>query len=222
MLDEQLEIKLTCTLAGVENRDWEDITTGPGPDRSKNYIYVAEIGDNDAIHQYKHIYRFEEPTWKNGDPDVLTVSTFDKITFRLSDNVKDTEALLLDPTTKDLYVVSKREEPVYLYELKYPQNTNDTLVAQKIISLPFSKIVAADFSSDGNEILMKDYNHVYYWNFPSTTKALDALKEPPTEIPYEPEPQGESIAWAKDGTGFYTLSESNKKQKTYLYFYKRK
>src|SRR4051812_16120960 len=31
LVDENLNIKLTCTLAGAENRDWEDITIGPGP-----------------------------------------------------------------------------------------------------------------------------------------------------------------------------------------------
>ena len=54
-------IKLTCTLAGVENRDWEDIAVGPGPDASKSYVYVADIGDNEGQYQYKYIYRFEEP-----------------------------------------------------------------------------------------------------------------------------------------------------------------
>jgi hypothetical protein len=69
---------------------------------------------------------------------------------------------------------------------------------------------------------MKDYEHIYYWNFSSSIRAVDALRELPLQIPYEAEPQGESIAWAKDGSGFYTLSESSKKQKTYLYFYRRK
>ena len=89
------------------------------------------------------------------------------------------------------------------------------------MSLPLTKIVAGDFSADGNEILMKNYDHVYYWN--STAKSFTAaLKEQPLEIPYEVEPQGEAIAWAKDGSGFYTVSEENKKAKVYLYFYKRR
>ena len=65
LLDDHLDIKLTCTLAGVENRDWEDIAVGPGPDASKSYVYVADIGDNEAQYQYKYIYRFEEPVLNN-------------------------------------------------------------------------------------------------------------------------------------------------------------
>jgi hypothetical protein len=44
------------------NRDWEDISIGTGPESGKNYIYIAEIGDNNAAfnNQY-YIYRFLEP-----------------------------------------------------------------------------------------------------------------------------------------------------------------
>ena len=221
LLDDHLNIKLTCTLAGVENRDWEDISIGPGPDASKSYVYVADIGDNEARHQYKYIYRFEEPVLNKIQVENITITSVDRITFQLSDTRKDTETLLLDPRTKNLYIVSKREEPVSLYELKYPYHKEDTLVANKLMSLPFTQIVGGDFSANGKEILMKNYNKVYYWN--SSAKSItDVLKESPLEIPYETEPQGESITWATDGSGFYTLSEERKKEKSYLYFYKRK
>jgi hypothetical protein len=222
LVDENLDVKLTCTLAGVENRDWEDITTGPGPDPSKNYIYVGDIGDNNGDYKHKFIYRFEEPKWSPGQSNAITVSSIDKIAFQLSDEQKDTEALLLDPKSKNLYVVSKRESPVHLYELKYPYNTTGTLTAEKVMSIPVSIIVAADFSAKGDAILMKDYSHVYYWSIPPSTSVTEALQKPPIEIAYVKEPQGESIAWAKDGSGFYTLSESVKKEKIYLYFYKAK
>ncbi len=222
LLDKNLNIRLTCELKGIENRDWEDIAVGPGPDSSKNYIYVGEIGDNDAQYQYKYIYRFEEPTWQEQQREKIVITDFDRITFQLSDDRKDTEALILDPKTKNLYIISKREDPVYLYELKYPYATDDTLTATKLISLPFTKIVGGDLSADGRELLIKNYSHVFYWNS-STAKPLnELLKEVPKSIPYEIEPQGESITWAIDGSGFYTLSEVNKNKKSYLYFYKRR
>jgi hypothetical protein len=221
LLDEHLDVKLTCTLAGIENRDWEDIAVGPGPDASKSYVYVADIGDNEAKYQYKYIYRFEEPVWNKTQTEKITITSFDRITFQLSDGRKDTETLLLDPKTKNLYIVSKREEPVSLYELKYPYRKEDTLVAEKVMSLPFTQIVSGDFSANGHEILLKNYSRVYYWN--SSAKSItDLLKDSPQEIPYVQEPQGESITWAIDGSGFYTLSEERKKEKSYLYFYKRK
>jgi len=222
LLNDKLEIKLTCELAGVKNRDWEDIAVGPGPDSNKNYVYVAEIGDNDAVYQEKFIYRFEEPTWKEGMSDKITISAFDKIIFHLEDERKDTETLLIDAKTKNLYVVSKREEPVYLYELKYPFKINEAITAKKLISLPLTKIVAGDISADGKEIIMKNYDNVYYWNTTTEKSITELLREEPKEVPYEIEPQGESITWAANGSGFYTLSEKNKKKKSFLYFYERK
>jgi hypothetical protein len=44
----------------------------------------------------------------------------------------------------------------------------------------------------------------------------------PVKIYYEPEVQGEAIAWKRDGTGFYTLSESGLISNADLFFYKRK
>lgn len=219
LLDLNLDIKLTCKLAGVENRDWEDIAIGPGPDPAKNYVYIADIGDNDAQYQFKYIYRFEEPKWDETQPNKITISKFDRITFQLPDKRKDTETLLIDSHTKDLYVVSKREEPVYLYELKFPYPIEDTLTANKLISLPLTQMVGGDFSSDGTKILMKNYKHIFYWEASSQKTIREILMSPIQEIAYEEEPQGEAIAWAQDGTGFYTLSEKNKGKKTYLYFY---
>lgn len=219
LIDENLTIKLTVTLDKVINRDWEDIAVGPGPEAGKTYIYVADIGDNMAIFPYKIVYRFEEPKFKDGT-DKLTITKFDRIVFQL-DVKKDTESLLLDPKTKNLYVVSKREKPVYVYELKYPYSTADTLTAKKIGSIPFGEIVAADFSADGTEVLMKNYSNVFYWNV-NKEELASALKRKPSIVNYEEEPQGESVAFARDGSGFYTISEKVKGEKSYLWFYPRK
>jgi hypothetical protein len=221
LIDDSLNIKLVCKIKGVDNRDWEDIAVGPGPEAGKQYIYLADIGDNDEKHKFKFIYRFDEPTLQPGEKEI-EITSADKITFQLPDQKKDTEALLIDPHTRDLYVVSKREEPVYVYQLKYPYATTGEITANKIVSLPFGKVVGADVSPDGKEILMKNYNKIFYWKT-STSSAVDAiLKQSPSEVPYEAEPQGESITWARDGSGFYTLSEKNPNKPSYLYFYKRK
>jgi hypothetical protein len=221
LIDLNLQIEKTCILAGIENRDWEDIAVGPGPDSSKNYVYIAEIGDNSAVYKLKYIYRFEEPK-ADSLADKTIISDFEIITFQLPDSVKDTEALMVDSKTKDLYIVSKREKPVYVYQIKYPYSTRDTLTAHRLLSLPLTQIVAGDFSANGREILMKNYNHIYYWKNQLNKPVSELLTEKPQEIPYEVEPQGESIAWAHDNTGFYTVSEKNKKKKSFLYFYQRR
>ncbi len=218
LIDEKLNIKMTCRLGKVINCDWEDITVGPGPEEGKSYVYVGEIGDNMAIFNFKHIYRFEEPVF-NGSAE-MTITKFDTITFKLDVN-KDTESLMINPKTKDLFVISKREEPVYVYKLKYPQSTTDTTTAQKIASLPFTMAVAADFSADGKEILVKNYKNVFYWKV-DVTDIAKVLQRPGQIVEYEQEPQGESITFSHDGSGYFTTSEMVKGEKSYLWFYPKK
>jgi hypothetical protein len=223
LIDQNLSVTQRYVLAGVENRDWEDIVVGPGPDSARNYLYVAEIGDNEAVFPYKYIYRFEEPAIKTAhQQETITITEFETIIFELPDGRKDTEALLVDPKTRNLIVVSKREEPVNVYQIEYPYPINDTITAKQVATLPLTQIVAGSFSSDGNEILMKNYNHIYYWKNSSNMSLLELLKEQPKEIPYSIEPQGESITWAYDDSGFFTISEINKGKNSFLYFYKRK
>jgi hypothetical protein len=220
LIDEHAKIKLTCTLKDIENRDWEDIAIGAGPVPGKNYVYIADIGDNFARYPVKYIYRFEEPQFTQG-VSKIEITEFDTITFRLSDAQKDTEALMLDPKTNDLFVISKREEPVYVYQLKYPYDTNDTITASRLFSLPLTQITAADFSSNGEELLIKNYEEIYYWKTPKEKTLEEALKEKPIRVAYEQEPQGEAVAWSRDNSGFYTLTEKVKGEKCILYFHRR-
>jgi hypothetical protein len=219
LVDQSLNIKLSCKLKGVRNRDWEDIAVGPGPDITKRYVYVADIGDNNARFQYKYIYRFEEPTFENGSSEI-TISLFDKIVFRLEGERKDTEAILVHPKTTSIYLVSKRERPVHVYELKLSASVSDTIIAKNITSLPLTQIVAADFSANGEEVVMKNYDNIYYWKLNGRTLA-EALQDKPAVLKYTEEPQGEAITFNLEGSGFYTLSEKLKGEKTFLYFYGR-
>ena len=219
LVDEQLRIRLRCNLKGARNQDWEDIAVGPGPVPGKSYVYVADIGDNMSSHGLKHIYRFEEPQLFPEKTEI-TISEFDTIAFRLEGGEKDTEAIILDPKTADVYVISKREKPVYVYELKGMVSPHDTLIAKKMISLPLTQIVAAGISPDGTEIIMKNYDHIYYWER-NGKPILEALQQEPQLLMYREEPQGEAIAFNRKGTGFYTLSEKLFGEKIFLYFYQK-
>ena len=221
LIDKDLNIKLTCVLKGVDNRDWEDIAVGPGPEEGVNYVYVAEIGDNFAQYAYKYIYRFKEPRLQDVDGSVFVVEDFELITFKLSDGRKDTETLMVHPKTKDLYVVSKRESPVVVYRLTNPTTTSDTLVAEIVGKVKTSQIVGGDISPDGSEVLLKNYSNIFYWKVDGKETVEQAFVREPNFLPYEEEPQGEAIAFARDGKGFYTISEIVKGEKSYLSFYKR-
>ncbi|MGX7835780.1 hypothetical protein ACWKSR_11580, partial [Campylobacter fetus subsp. venerealis] len=61
-------------LLETKNRDWEDIAVGPGPD-GQSYIYIGEIGDNNAVHKDISIYRIPEPIEGSLSSQVLPEKT---------------------------------------------------------------------------------------------------------------------------------------------------
>jgi hypothetical protein len=219
LLDSAANIKMICTLKGIDNRDFEDIALGKGPDSSKTYIYAADIGDNQARYPIKLIYRFAEPALLNKTEELIT--DFDTLQVALPDGVRDSETLLIDPINNDLYLISKLEDSVGLYRVAYPF-AKGVMTADKVATLPFHKIVAGDISADGKEVLLKDYDYVYYWRNSNNLSLAQLLVNKPEILKYDRELQGEAIAWARDGSGYYTLSEKVNNSLGKLLFYKRK
>lgn len=218
LIDQEGNIRFTCTLMGATHRDWEDIAIGPGPDTLKTYLFIADTGDNRQQYPYKYIYYLEEPVLQGKVAD--TIRTWQRMTIRLDDGIRDCETLLADPVTKSLFLVSKREDSVRVYEIRSPFKA-DTLTANRQLTLPYHNITAGDLSPDGREVLLRSYTAVYYWPRPAGSSLADALRMPATSLLYEPEPQGEAIAFRLDGTGYFTLSESPQGNRAHLLFYKR-
>lgn len=216
LIDSVARTVATIRLAGIRNRDWEDIAIGPGPD-STTWIYVGDIGDNNGRYDVKIIYGLPEPSLEaSGD-----VTVADTLMVQLEGKPRDTEALMVDPLSRNLYLVSKREREGRLYEVEYPF-TADTLKAKEVLRLPITGVVAADISADGLEILLKTYTHIYYWKRLPSESVAAALGKSPVELPYDQEPQGESVAWAADGSGFFTMGENAKGERSKLISYRRK
>ena len=217
LLDSTAKTTKVFTLSFIKNRDWEDIALGPGPEENVTYVYIGDIGDNLSRYPLKYIYRLKEPSMD----DASELTDFKTLVVKLSDGIRDTEALLSDPVSKNLYLISKREDKARVYEILHPF-TADTLMAELVCKLPLKSINGGDVSPDGSEILLKDYDHIYYWKKSGNETLVELLQKPALELPYDAEPQGEAIAWARDGSGFFTLSENAKGERAKLYFYKRR
>jgi len=212
-------------IENITSRDWEDIAVGPGPVEGETYIYIAEIGDLDRKFKYKFLYRIEEP-------EIDTLILKQSLTksrnevavfpFQYADGARDAEILMIDPDTKDLYVVTKRETNVQIYTLPYPQSESDTLVLVKSdVTLPFRLTNGGDISADGSEILLKNLTSVYYWKRKPGETVIGAMSRKAVSLPYVKEPQGEAIGWLRNGSGYITVSERKDNITPLLYLYKR-
>lgn len=203
---------------GVFNRDWEDIEGGPGPQTGQYYLYLGDIGDNRHILPFITVYRFPAPQTDPGQWKDSLISQFDAINLIYPDGFHDAEALLVDPRTKDIYILTK-DQNAGLYVARYPQNTGAATRLIKLGTLPISTVTAADISPDANGILVKNYNSVFYWARKKDQTLLDCFRQTPLRLAYHKEPQGEAIAWEPDGKGFYTLSEKVGNAVQVLYHY---
>ncbi len=208
----------TFTIDGFASRDWEDIAVGPGPSAGVNYIYVGNIGDNSAVYDLKYIARFPEPSVASTTPPTTsTVFGAEIITFQYPDGRRDAETLMVDPWTKDIYIVSKRENQVNVYRAAYPQSTSSVITLEYVRTLPdVGWAVGGDISPAGDRIVIKKGSTVYHWCRGATQTVGQALSVTPVEVPYVQEQQGEAICWRADGNGYLTLSEGSDEQ---LYWY---
>ena len=201
--------KGTLTIAPVGNRDWEDIAVGTGPIAGVSYIYIGDIGDNDSKYGSVFVYRFPEPDLTGKTlPSIITVPAVDIIELKYPDGPRNAETLMVDPITKDIYIVSKESNLSKVYVARYPQNITSVTTLTPVVQLFFNKATGGDISPDGKEILLRANQLIWYWKLPAGTSISAGLVTKPQIAPYfNNEPQGEGVGFAADGTGYYTDTE---------------
>ena len=200
------------------NIDWEDLTIYTD-DTGKSKIYIGDIGDNYTIRKNINIIVLDEPIF--GDPNDTIITNYKNYQFKYPDGAKDAETIMLDPLTSTLFVITKREENVRIYEAPMMSNISDTLDLIFKKALPFYNVTSGDVTANGEEILLKSYDSIYYWKRTEDETILEAMTRDHVILDYSPEPQGESIAWSVDNNGFFTLSEKRGPGDQVLYFYER-
>lgn len=209
LISHDAKITKTVHLKNAVNRDWEDMAL------AGNDIYIGDIGDNNAAYPNYTIYKFPEPV------TVDTVTNTEAIRFQYPDGSHDAEAFLVDAATKDIFIITKRDNPSKIYKLSYPYNGGmNTLAA--VGSLAYGGVVSAALSTDGKEIIVKTYTALYRYTRSGSESLEKTLQQAGKTLYYKIEPQGEAVAFAADNSGFYTLSEKGMSATVNLYFYKRK
>ncbi|QNL49861.1 hypothetical protein H8S90_24720 [Olivibacter sp. SDN3] len=221
LLDRTAHHRATYYLAGVEARDWEDMTTMQS--EGKNYLLVGDIGDNLGRHATIKVHRFEEPTYRPGQVvDTIPQKKITTYTLTYEDGPRDAESMFFDPIDEKLYIISKRDLQAGVYETELPaENTADTLLLKRKASIPYTFITSADIAADGSEVLVKNLLNVYYWKRQPGESIVGMFKREGLMQPYTAEPQGEAITFARDGKGYYTTSERPFGLPAHIYFYPR-
>jgi hypothetical protein len=207
------ELQCTITLEGLVAIDWEDMTIGPKPGGG-NYLYFADIGDNAATRfMGVDIIRVTEPS----SPRDATLTAADYRIKRLTYgnlDARNAESLLCDPLTRDLFIITKQKPRGHIYRLPADQFETagiSTLEHLGILNAPLKRPTSADISPDGKYILVRNSasggTPAYLFERRSNQTVGQALLTTPVPVTLESERQGEAVAWASDGSGFYSISE---------------
>jgi hypothetical protein len=206
-------------VTGAQARDWEDIAVGPGPEQNQSYLYIGDIGDNNANRAEVIVYRFAEP------PLTAASSKFTKsrpgltepaqaLRLRYPDGKHDAEALLVHPPTGNIYIVTKvaLANPV-VYEAPAPLEFGKVMTLTRLgeIRVPslFGGVVTGgSISPDGRHVALCDYFQGYELVLPANAASFDDIwKERMMGFDLGKRKQGEGITYRLDGKALLATSE---------------
>jgi hypothetical protein len=204
-------------VTGAQARDWEDISIGPGPQRDKPYLYIGDIGDNDQQRSEVTVYRVAEPILNNSKstssrPEVTEPA--EAIRLQYPDGKHDAEALLVHPTSGNIYIVTKvmLANPV-VFEAAAPFSSGKLITMRRIgevrvPSLFGGVITGGSVSPDGRRVALCDYFQGYELVLPSRATNFDDIwKQKMIGFDLGKRKQGESIAYRLDGKALLATSE---------------
>jgi hypothetical protein len=217
-------------VAGAEAIDWEDMAIGPGPRDELDYFYLGDIGDNMAQRPEIVVYRAPEPDLPEMPTGAGVIERAERIALRYPDGAHDAETLMVDPLTRDLYIVTKEiiagDSGVYrasaslldagggamervgtiakaaLTPADTPPDDASALV-RGVGWLP----TGGDISPDGALIAVRTYATVFVWAREDGQSLAEALAGTPCEAPSAVEPQGEAITFDAAADAYFTVSE---------------
>lgn len=206
-------------VTGARAFDWEDIAIGPGP-----YLYVGDIGDNIAQRKEIVVYRVPEPVAGGAGGPAPPAPTkaapaatapAEALRLRYPDGPRDAEALLVHPTTGDLYVVAKKASSATVYRAAAPIDPAVVTVLTPVGAVrlggglsPLDDVTGGDVSPDGRRVALSTYGSGYELVLPAGAERFDAIWEQrPNPVALGPRLQGESIAYRLDGGALLTTSE---------------
>ncbi|MVZ67117.1 hypothetical protein GQF61_14745 [Sphingobacterium sp. DK4209] len=219
LIDSVANLQCEFYLEGVHAVDVEDIAWVNNAGR--NYILLADIGDNQAKRSEIKLYYFEEPKLSHGKRlDSIPASQIQEFTLRFPDKSRDAEAIFVDPIDQRFYLISKRDFYSTLYTADIFQNKQGKYTLKKLLELPFTFITASDITSTGDALIMKNLTQIFFWERNPKESILSTLKKPYKRVAYQVEPQGEAIAFDLKPNNFVTISERPFGLDAYLYQYK--
>lgn len=185
-------------IKGIDNRDWEDISSFTL--NNKNYLIIADTGDNDSKHKHSFLYVVSEPEISATNPNRPTRLKLSwRIRFQYQGGPRDCESIAVDVENNRILLLSKRTVPAMMYELPLKPNKKSRLLKAtpiaKLSSIPqpgtfflltnpffgryASQPTAMDISFDGLELAVLTYKFGYIYHRKNKESWEQALMRAP-------------------------------------------
>ena len=220
LIAETGETLMRVILEGAKNIDWEDISVFQIS--GKNYVCVADVGDNTGKRQSCNLYLFEEPKLpKDGSekPHEVTIKDFKKLKFTYEDGPRNCEAIAFDHKGQSLFLFQKaidkkeKEKSFGIYELKF--NVNDLAlqsnVAVRIAENTDRITTGAAISRDAKQLILCNYAVGAWATKPLVVKWSSSLNNSSFKpIPLPVQRQREAICFSADSKSAIVVSEFGK------------
>jgi hypothetical protein len=211
--------KLAVTNA--KNIDWEDLASFRF--EGKNYLLIADTGDNDAVRKSCTLHILREPELPaSGVKLSMTAATAWHINFTYEGGPRDCESAAVDAVSGKIILVSKRTTPPEIYELplQAPEKRG-AVVAKRIgqlsVDSPTRTLIpyanqptGFDISEDRSLAAIVTYYGVFLFPRQPAETWADALSRKPISLGPHGIGQVESIAISKDSKSVFVTPEGER------------
>jgi hypothetical protein len=183
--------------------DWEDMASAVID--GVPTLVVGDIGDNAAARTSITLHVITEPTDPLTGGDLVGSSL--ELTYE--DGPRDAEALVIDPRSGEILIVTKNAADTGLYRVAGTR-------LERLTDLDFTRPplggfapTGADWSSDGWLVIRTYLPEAYLWHVPAGADVVEVVQRTPCTVTLAEEPQAEAIAFSSGGNALFTASEGS-------------
>jgi hypothetical protein len=215
----------TWRVSNANNSDWEAASVGSCSAGSAAWcVYIGDVGDNEATHRSRRIYRVAEP--RAVEAGGLDSVQAERLTFEYPNGPQDVEAMYVSRGA-DVFLIAKRPRldaagrplPALVYRLPATAwMEKGRIVAELVDSLPivpgsapFRLITDAALSPDARHLAVRTYMQLYVFDTDSATGRVNHSVSPTVcNLLTVDEVQGEGVTWVDNRGRFLFTTEGHR------------
>ena len=126
-------------------------------------LYIADIGDNSLSRDFVVVYRVREPDLTREDTTLQTAQV-EPFQFRYPDGKYNAEALVVDPESGRMYVITKSDSTgCEVFRSPVPLKLGEPMTLERVVSdsqglfAQWRRVTGAATAPDGSRVVIRNY-----------------------------------------------------------------